>query len=640
MFDVKKIMGNLGTKIAAIVLSFVFAGLTAVSAVAVVYMIDHGFYTKTYEYSRSDSLRDMAVTDAWNIYNDYYHIQGDVHWGELPYYVSENLFVTITLNDGTEIINTYKGQKTAAEVKLEDIDYYRYQVIYDDEGAEIREPTEAGTLSISLYVADEMTGSDKYTRAAWLIDLCYSVRYHIIAAAVIFIILFIAVISYLYCAVGHRSDGTVQLNHFDRIPFDLVTAAGVIIVALCFVGISDLLYYRLHIETVIAACFAVSAAYFTALAYTLTFAARIKTGTLLKNNVIYKVFIWLWRVLKKAGRAVKNLFANISLVKKASLIVGVALFMEMLVFIISLGVGSVFIALWWLLVSVLLGACVIYVSATMKKIKLGGERIAAGDLNYKIDNRKMHGEFREFSESLNNIGNGLQNAVEEKMKSERFKTELITNVSHDIKTPLTSIINYVDLIKKEPLDNENVIKYIEVLDRQSIRLKKLIEDLVEASKASTGNLQVNLTECEVGVLLSQTVGEFDERLSKNDIKAVLNTADKPIKIMADGRHLWRVFDNLMSNVCKYSLPGTRVYMDVKESGKKAVITFRNISKYELNVSADELMERFVRGDTSRNTEGSGLGLSIAKSLVELQNGNMELEVDGDLFKVILTFDIV
>lgn len=226
------------------------------------------------------------------------------------------------------------------------------------------------------------------------------------------------------------------------------------------------------------------------------------------------------------------------------------------------------------------------------------------------------------------------------MKSERFKTELITNVSHDIKTPLTSIINYVDLIKKENPENENIKNYIEVLDRQSGRLKKLIEDLVEASKASTGSLAVNLAESDVSVLLSQTVGEFDERLKAAGLTAVLGLPEKPVLIMADGRHLWRVFDNLMNNICKYSQKGTRVYLDVAESSGTVTVIFKNISAYELNISGEELTERFVRGDRSRNTEGSGLGLSIARSLTELQDGTLDIDIDGDLFKVTLTFNSI
>jgi signal transduction histidine kinase len=248
-------------------------------------------------------------------------------------------------------------------------------------------------------------------------------------------------------------------------------------------------------------------------------------------------------------------------------------------------------------------------------------------------------EFEEHGNNLNKISEGMTKAVEERMKSERFKTELITNVSHDIKTPLTSIINYVDLLEKEELNNDKATEYLEVLDRQSSKLKKLIEDLVEASKASSGNLPVNLEKLDVGVFLTQTVGEFEEKLSIAGIELIIKKPEEPVFIMADGRHLWRIVDNLMNNICKYAQPQSRVYVNL-EADANVRITFRNISKYQLNVTGDELMERFVRGDKSRNTEGHGLGLSIAQSLVTLISGKMEIVVDGDLFKVVIEFDKV
>ena len=286
-----------------------------------------------------------------------------------------------------------------------------------------------------------------------------------------------------------------------------------------------------------------------------------------------------------------------------------------------------------LIITAIVIALLFYFAVILQKIKLGGERIAKGDLQYKIDTKYMYYDFKEFAESLNNINDGLQEAINEKMKSEHFKTELITNVSHDIKTPLTSIINYVDLIKKEEIENEKLCEYIDVLDRQSARLKKLVEDLVEASKASSGNLTVNLAPCNITVLLNQALGEFSEKLEKANLVPILKTDDDGIAVLADGRHLWRVFDNLLSNVCKYGLEGTRVYIDVKTEKNGVLVTFRNISKYQLNVSSEELLERFVRGDKSRHTEGHGLGLSIAKSLMEIQGGSLDISVDGDLFKV-------
>ena len=233
----------------------------------------------------------------------------------------------------------------------------------------------------------------------------------------------------------------------------------------------------------------------------------------------------------------------------------------------------------------------------------------------------------------------MSRAVDERMKSERMKTELITNVSHDIKTPLTSIINYADLISREKCDNEKIAEYAEVLSRQSDRLKRLIEDLVEASKAATGNLEVMLSLCDAGVFISQAVGEYEQKLNDAGLQTVVTQFDEAVYVMADGRRMLRVFDNLMNNICKYAQSGTRVYLSLEKIGNKAVITFKNTSRDPLNISADELMERFVRGDSSRNTEGNGLGLSIAKSLTELQGGTLTLSVDGDLFKVILSFPI-
>lgn len=220
------------------------------------------------------------------------------------------------------------------------------------------------------------------------------------------------------------------------------------------------------------------------------------------------------------------------------------------------------------------------------------------------------------------------------------KTELITNVSHDIKTPLTSIINYATLIGEEPCDNPKITEYSEVLVRQSEKLKRLIEDLVEASKASTGNLEVFLAPCDAAVFITQASGEYEEKLQKSELSLVTKQPEKDLRIMADGRRMWRIFDNLMNNICKYAQSGTRVYLTLEEQNGNAVISFKNTSREPLDMSEEELMERFTRGDSSRNTEGNGLGLSIAKSMAELQGGSLKLSIDGDLFKAILTFPLI
>jgi signal transduction histidine kinase len=251
----------------------------------------------------------------------------------------------------------------------------------------------------------------------------------------------------------------------------------------------------------------------------------------------------------------------------------------------------------------------------------------------------MVGDFRAHAQHLNNISQGMSHAVEERMRSEHFRTELISNVSHDIKTPLTTIISYINLLQHEKFEGEAAQKYLDTLDRQSIRLKKLMEDLLEVSKASTGNLNIVPTACELDVFLSQALGEYEDRMEKANLIPVVHMADESCVIMADGQLLWRVFDNLLSNVVKYAAPDTRVYLDLTQQNGRATLLFRNISKEELNVPAKDLLERFVRGDRCRHTEGSGLGLSIAQSLTELMGGELSLDIDGDLFKVSLSFPL-
>lgn len=298
---------------------------------------------------------------------------------------------------------------------------------------------------------------------------------------------------------------------------------------------------------------------------------------------------------------------------------------EVGVFVTLLAIGSL-VGLAWVL-------------SQLSRLIEGAKHLSEGDLSYKIDTAHLHGPFRRNADMLNRISSGCAVEVERRMKSEHLKTELLTNVSHDIKTPLTSIINYVDLLKKTDPQPKEAREYADVLERQSNRLKKLLEDLIEASKASTGNITVELAPTDAAELLRQAVGEYSERLTAQSLETVLRIDGESCTITADGRLLWRVFDNLLGNVVKYAMPGTRVYLDLTEQGGQSSIVVKNISREALNIDTDELMERFVRGDASRATEGSGLGLSIARSLTECMGGRFELSVDGDLFKVTLRFPI-
>lgn len=383
--------------------------------------------------------------------------------------------------------------------------------------------------------------------------------------------------------------------------------------------------FAMHVESVVAVMLLIL---FTYLANIMT---RIRTKTFFRYSELYYIcrpILFLYRGFRE----------NISLIWKGLIPLALIAVAEFLVIICFYWDAEALLTFFFLFKLVEIPV-VLFGLAQMKRLQQGSKRIASGDLT-PIDTKGMFWEFKKHGENINQIRDGITVAVEEQIKSERFKTELITNVSHDIKTPLTSIINYVDLIKKEEITDPTMIEYVDVLDRQSARLKKLIEDLMEASKASTGNLEVQLEECDMGVLLSQVVGEFEEKLGENGLEAVVSKPEESVMAMVDGRHVWRVLDNLLNNVCKYSQPNTRVYILLEQDANEVAITFKNISKMALNIPSDQLMQRFVRGDSSRHTEGSGLGLSIAQSLTELMNGSMKLDIDGDLFKVTLKFNRV
>ena len=302
-------------------------------------------------------------------------------------------------------------------------------------------------------------------------------------------------------------------------------------------------------------------------------------------------------------------------------------------FLLSLAMGSLFL-LWG---SLLFGvAAAVYGANVFGTFLEAAKRMRAGDLDVKVDDKLMLGAYKDFAAELNGLNEVVQIAAQKQMKSERMRTELITNVSHDIKTPLTSIINYVDLLQK-PHTEEEGKSYLEVLSRQSGRMKKLIDDLIELSKASTGNIPVELTKMDAVEAVNQALGEFTDKLTAAELTPVFRQPEEPLFVHADGRLAWRAMSNLLSNAVKYAQPGTRFYIDMVALDGKVCISFKNISRAALNVSAEELMERFVRGEASRNQEGSGLGLNIAKSMMELQHGDLELLVDGDLFKATLIF---
>ena len=417
------------------------------------------------------------------------------------------------------------------------------------------------------------------------------------------------------------------------VPTDLLVIVAGIVLLCCAAALSDDLNYQFMPGNTIAAALVGSLIFLPTLC---SLVRRGREGALGENLLFRRLLRPFGRFFRWMGGGIRETVQKLPLFWQAGLLFVGFGFLELLC-LLGVWNNGAGMALLWLLLKVV--ELIFFIRLVLQLIHLqaGGQKLTQGDLNYQLPLEKLRGPFRAHGEALNNVRQGIQHAVEEQMKSERMKTELLTNVSHDIKTPLTAIVSYVDLLKQEPMPNENAKEYLDVLDRQSARLKKLTEDLVEASKATTGNLSVDLQPTDVNVFLGQTTGEYEERLAAKQLTLCLTPAEGTPRISAAGRLLWRVFENLFSNIQKYAQPGTRVYLTCQATDEQVTITFRNISAEPLNISADELMERFVRGDASRYTEGSGLGLSIARSLTQLQHGTFALAVDGDLFKAILTF---
>ena len=423
---------------------------------------------------------------------------------------------------------------------------------------------------------------------------------------------------------GHEG---IHLTWLDKIPADVW-----LIVLLCtfFIG-WEAFYYEW------GRVFFCAALVPLVLLFLCAFAAQCKAGTVLRGALIGRIARFLWRIVRAVFRALLYTLARLPLVWKTALVGLVIAGAEFLLYINDFYRVRYGVFLVMKLIELL---AVLYIAVSLRTLQKGGEKLARGDFSSPIDTRYLLWDFKRYGQELNDVQGGLEQAVQEQMKAEHLKTELITNVSHDIKTPLTSIVNYVDLLKKEDMPSPAAREYIAVLDRQSHRLKKLTEDLVEASKASSGALNVELQPTDVNVLLSQIEGEYQERLAACHLTLVTQPPAPGTMIQADSRLLSRVMDNLVSNVCKYAMENTRVYVTAAVRDGQAVISFKNVSRDELNISPDELMERFVRGDASRHSEGSGLGLSIARSLVQLQGGTFALSIDADLFRADIVFPLI
>ena len=474
-----------------------------------------------------------------------------------------------------------------------------------------------------FYYAEKLTGfAYGYIRHLALLTVLFA-----LAAALFFILL-------LVCAGYVKGAETPQAKGLHRIPYDIVCA----VAAVTFISVGFFLVDEYNTGGPLMLILGLSVLALILILFLETTVARVKAKTIGKNFFIVWLFRQALRLFRMTRSLVRKASENMSLLWKIGIFFGLSAVAEF-IYSLLLCEEEEFIFLW-IVVKLLEIPLLLLLAIGWNRLQNGARRLSEGNYTEKVDEKHLFGEFLNNARYLNAIGDGLNQAVGERMKSESMKTELITNVSHDLKTPLTSIINYVDLLKGTDVRDEKALEYIDVIDRQSQRLKKLCADIVDASKAATGNLTVNPERTALNVLVSQAAGEYEERLTQRSLQLILEQPEKDLCINADGRLLWRVFDNLMNNVCKYAMSGTRVYLSLTEQGKNAAVVFRNISVTALNISPEELTERFVRGDASRNTEGSGLGLSIAKSLTELMGGSFEIAIDGDLFKVTLTFPLL
>ena len=488
-------------------------------------------------------------------------------------------------------------------------------------------------FSVADSMADEAENYETYSK----------LMFPMLAGAIFGSVLWLIGMVWLTVTAGRKpKDEEIHLNGFDRW-YTEIAAGTVIGIWLAGTIISGTLIansslgYSHAVVTVIVTCL-ICGTYTMAwfLIGYLSLIRRIKAGTLWKNSLIRKVLKWIGKCSGKLVDFARAFSRNTAEKIKVLLVGGAFLFLQFLIIgCVFSGAGVFLLALMAVDVAVMIFA--IRKADGLDLIMDGLKKISDGELQYKIKTDTLTGKQKVMAEYINNIGSGLDAAVENSLKKERMQTELITNVSHDLKTPLTSIINYVDLMKRENPTDPKIQEYLRILDEKSQRLKVLTEDVVEASKASTGNIKLEMNDIDFVEMVQQVIGEFEEKFQEKNLTMMVHFTDEPSIIYADGQRMWRVLENVFGNVVKYAMEGTRVYAEISNRNKKVTFSLKNISAQPLNISADELTERFIRGDVARNTEGSGLGLSIAKSLTELQGGEFKLYLDGDLFKVMITF---
>ena len=636
MKSTKSVKGNFIAKFFSGFVFVISCFITVFSFICIIFLTAYGAF---------DSSKDAAIT---SMRDSLYHqvtrnycddalnlcVFGEK---EVSIFDDTNFRFRVIDNNGLICLNNIKSSDGNYIYKYSRTFPYpiEYKKINDIKGT-VEIEIQTRDYTIECFVDGRLQHQDQFALLNDLAYIMYNLRF--IAILVCIVGAFATIVSFIFLmsAAGyHENNDSPRLSWFDKIFLEFIVAA------LIMLGIGEIwILDGISIFSISMAIWAIFMLLFDTtilLLVCMSLSTRLRCKSFWKTTFIYTILRAIYLLLKKIFTLCVKVISYIPVLWQLIFAVTVFCIFE-LCFLIVCGLDDMFVL--FIFEKLIFIPIIFYVAYMLYKLEATGEKIAKGDMTATVDTKYFLSTFKKQGENLNSIKLGISSAVEDKMKSERFKTELITNVSHDIKTPLTSIINYVDLLNKEDLQNETAKEYLQIISRNSDRLKKLVVDLVDASKASSGVLKLDMKPMKIDVLLEQIAGEYLERLSGNNLELIMRKPEESIQIMADGQRIYRVFDNLMNNICKYALPNTRVYLLLERNEDTAIISFKNISATELDMSANDLMERFVRGDKSRNTEGSGLGLSIAESLTKLQNGEFNIQLDGDLFKIVITFPII
>lgn len=655
-------MTKLWKKIVLLILLNVTVLITAASSIGCVYLAENRIYDYSKTSHKYDTFYNMLQSEAY-LFQEYVSKTEN-----FDYITPPKTSDALQNNPGSEnnYINNYKSQNTKISeydysesyslyknissiiVKTDDATYaytnsaldkeqkfdYTYYWMYDEYGymgiyyswtyedlVKSNEPESIKEIQVTITIPSDLTKyEDELSKANYYIDIAYILR----IALPISIIVFCSISIILFVLLINIARKTTKKA---KAPMDIVSILLFLFTIAC-IFVLDEMSYLSEVFVFIAVGIGIILATTLYTMYFMSIASHLAQNNLIKSSMLYKLLTISIKLFKNIPFIIKSLsiFIFISVIEFLAIMIGYYEIDNLIVF--------------WILEKCILFPAFIYISIVMKKLKNSCKIISEGDLEHNVDTSFMVLDFKEHGENLNKIQDVISASVDERTKSERMKTELITNVSHDLKTPLTSVINYSSLLCKDNLSNNEIKEYADALHRQSEKLKKLVDDLIEASKAASGNIEVNLEKCDLQVLISQICVEYEARFAEKNLSLVIALPESNINISADSRLLWRICDNMMSNIYKYAMSNTRVYITLEQCGNKAILVFKNISANEIKRTSTQLLERFVQDDSSRSSEGNGLGLSITKNLTELQSGSFNVLIDGDLFKAVFEFEII